>query len=153
MKGAVLFGHDPKVIVSRISRYTYGVENIDPFIPGLHPEAYKVYDNCTHKFKCKNLFFPFVHAGDEVPVDKVVTNNFLSDIFDCTEGFGVFATPSAAPRYTVELGCFKLGRIKLQEPNHSVDVQMKFGDTEFSVTVTDKNTGAVVRDCFDFLTH
>ena len=35
VKGAVIYGHDPKAIVSRIARYTYGVEMAQSFIDGV----------------------------------------------------------------------------------------------------------------------
>jgi hypothetical protein len=38
LKGAVLFGHDPKAITSRISKFTYGIVINQIFKEGFHPE-------------------------------------------------------------------------------------------------------------------
>jgi hypothetical protein len=39
LKGAVLFGHDPKAITSRISKFTYGIVINKNFKEGVHPES------------------------------------------------------------------------------------------------------------------
>ncbi|XP_052684704.1 heat shock 70 kDa protein 12A-like [Crassostrea angulata] len=56
-KGAVLFGHDPYVICSRVCRYTYGDDICLPFDKNKHP-----YGNMTQINKvwyCKNIFRKF----------------------------------------------------------------------------------------------
>lgn len=151
LKGAVLFGHNPKVVRSRVSKYTYGIEFHAPFLDDVHPEEYRFFD--SNIFKCRNLFDPFIRAGQIVPEDEVITNNYTSNIIDVTEGVGIYASTSEAPSYVVEPSCFKLGNIYLDEPGHDVLVEMKFGGTEFSVQFTDLNTKVKRRNCFDFLCH
>jgi hypothetical protein len=150
LKGAVLFGHNPKVVKSRISKYTYGVEVHAPFNEDLHPAEYKFLDGI---YKCRYLFDPFVRAGQVVPVDEVVRNSYTSNIIDVEEGVGIFASTREFPAYVVEENCFKLGNVYLDEPGHEVIVEMQFGGTQFSVQFTDLNTGVKRIDCFDFLCH
>ncbi|KAH3729986.1 hypothetical protein DPMN_055965 [Dreissena polymorpha] len=38
LKGAVLFGHDPITIVSRIAKYSYGKRVFRDFVEGTHPK-------------------------------------------------------------------------------------------------------------------
>ena len=63
LKGAVIFGHNPSVIMFRVSRYTYGVDVISEFKPGLHPPEYKIYDTYVNKYKCKHIFEAFVQSA------------------------------------------------------------------------------------------
>ncbi|XP_060606755.1 heat shock 70 kDa protein 12A-like [Ruditapes philippinarum] len=83
LKGAVLFGHDPLVMKSRVSKYTYGIEIIDKFVEGLSPERYRVFENGI--YKCRYTFCPFVRAGELVPVGKIAREHLLSDTFDVKE--------------------------------------------------------------------
>jgi hypothetical protein len=54
LKGAVLFGHDPKAITSRISKFTYGIVINQIFKEGFHPEnkrqRYRGVDICDDIF-------------------------------------------------------------------------------------------------------
>lgn len=149
LKGAVLFGHNPKIIKSRVSKYTYGVEVHVPFDADVHPEEYKFLNDGI--FKCRYLFDAFVHAGQVVPVDSVLRNSYTTNIIDVTDGVGIYASEKEFPKYVVDPGCHKLGNIYLDEPGHEVVVEMQFGGTEFSVQFTDLNTGVKRIDCFDFL--
>ena len=97
LKGAVMFGHYPSVIMSRVSRYTYGGEVINEFEPGLHPHEYKIYDTYVNKYKCKHIFEAFVQSDEHIPVDHVAY------IYDCIDGFGVYASTHSNPQYTVEM--------------------------------------------------
>ena len=108
LKGAVIFGHNPSVIMSRVSRYTYGVDVINEFNRGLQPPEYKIYDNYVKKYKCQHIFEAFAQADKHIPVDHVTSRACKSDIYDCTDGFGVYASKHSNPHYTVERGCFKL---------------------------------------------
>ncbi|XP_045176606.1 heat shock 70 kDa protein 12A-like [Mercenaria mercenaria] len=150
LKGAVLFGHNPKVVKSRVSKYTYGVEVHAPFDEDIHPAEYKFFDGI---YKCRYLFDPFVRAGQVVPVDEVIRNSYTSNIIDVEEGVGIYASTNEFPAYVVDDNCFKLGNIYLDEPDHEVVVEMQFGGTQFSVQFTDLNTGVKRIDCFDFLSH
>ena len=43
LKGAVIYGHEPETITSRICRYTYGVDTCVPFVPGkVHFRCHKI---------------------------------------------------------------------------------------------------------------
>lgn len=151
LKGAVLFGHNPKIVRSRISKYTYGTEIINPFMEGVHPEKYKVFENGM--YKCRYLFEPFVHAGDEVPIDSVVSKQFITDTFDVEEGVGIYASSSLHPQFVTESTCTKLGAIKLETARHRTLNEMQFGGTEFTMQITDLDTGVKRINCFDFLKH
>lgn len=151
LKGAVMFGHDPQVVKSRVSKYTYGVATNTRFIKGIHPEKCKFLFGGI--YMCCILFDPFVRAGDLVPIDSVVTSVYTSDINDVKEGVGIYMSTNKTPTYVTDADCFKLGNIYLDEPDHRVEVEMQFGGTEFSVQITDLDTKVKRFNTFDFLCH
>lgn len=57
VKGAVAFGHDPSLISSRISKYTYGTNIIEDFRADEHSKRYM-------GFYCREIFLPLVKAGE-----------------------------------------------------------------------------------------
>ncbi|XP_045204412.2 heat shock 70 kDa protein 12A-like [Mercenaria mercenaria] len=127
LKGAVLLGHDPRIMKSRISKYTYGTEVINRFELG-HPEKYKVFEN--EEFRCRYIFKTFVRAGEAVPVGTVVENHYISDTFDVKEGLGLYASTEENPQYVTEESCFKIGTVKFENPLERYKLEMHFGETE-----------------------
>ncbi|XP_060557848.1 heat shock 70 kDa protein 12B-like [Ruditapes philippinarum] len=128
LKGAVLFGHNPLVMKSRISKYTYGTEIIRPFVDGTDQEKYKVFENGI--YKCRYKFFPFVQAGEMVPVGTVVRRYCISDTFDVEEGVGIYASTKEHPKYVVDDCCFRVGTVYFDEPRQHFMAEMHFGETE-----------------------
>ena len=54
LRGAVLFGLNPEIIESRVSRYTYGIAVFEDFDPKRHDESKRVKRN--GKYVCKDCF-------------------------------------------------------------------------------------------------
>lgn len=127
LRGAVLLGHNPKIMKSRISKYTYGTEVINTFEPG-HPEEYKVFEN--GEFRCRYLFHKFVSAGESVPVGMVVEQSFISDTFDVREGLGLYASVEENPKFVTQKSCFKIGTVKFDKPCERYVLEMHFGEAE-----------------------
>jgi hypothetical protein len=123
LKRAVLFGHDTKVVKSRISKY---IEVHAPFNEDLHPAKYKFFDGI---YKCLYLCDQFARVGQVVPVDEVVRNSYTSNIFDVEDGVGIFVSTRECSAYVVEENCFKLENVYFDEPDHEVIVEMQFGGT------------------------
>lgn len=156
LKGAVLFGHDPSVICSRISRYSIGLEVNVPFIEGLHPDKYKK-RNPDGRAMCQHVFEALVQKGEEVPIGHRIENTYTPSEEDAKTGIGIFQSSSASPTYTTERTCKKLGSIVLRRPNggwtedaqiHSV---VEFGGTQFQVSLTDDCLDETYKDSFNFL--
>ncbi|XP_060557878.1 heat shock 70 kDa protein 12A-like [Ruditapes philippinarum] len=148
LKGAVLFGHNPSVMKSRISKYTYGVEVINRFVNGSDPEKYKVFENGF--YKCRYKFCPFVRAGEMVPVGTVVQKPFISDTFDVKEGFGIYGSTERNPKYVVDESCFRVGTVYFDKPLQHHTVEMRFGETEICLQCIFKS-GDKKTIGFDFL--
>jgi hypothetical protein len=128
LKGAVLFGHNPMIMKSRVSKYTYGIEIINKFVEGISPEKYRVFENGI--YKCRYNFCPFVRAGELVPVGKIVREHLLSDTFDVKEGLGIYASTKEYPKYVVNESCFRIGTVHFDAPHQSYMLEMHFGEAE-----------------------
>ncbi|XP_060065831.1 heat shock 70 kDa protein 12B-like [Ylistrum balloti] len=156
LKGAVLFGHEPDTIKSRVMKYSYGVEVNQHYDPDIHPDVYKFWQANKSRWMCRYCFDPFVKAGDEVEVGSTVTNTYGPEEKDSIEGIGIFAS-TKVPRFIKDPSCFRLGAMYIKMPNGgwplhaSLKVEMKFGGTEFTVTITDEWFGDSYSDSFDFI--
>lgn len=79
VKGAVIFGYNPFIIKSRISKYTIGVkcnEDWDQSIHGKRPEL-KFFDENEKKFYCRKIFTPIIHQKEKIGVDEKKKQYFL----------------------------------------------------------------------------
>ena len=77
-KGAVIFGFDPFVIKSRISKFTIGVNvntNWNEKLFGKR-EDLKYFDKLANCFKCSNVFFPIILRNQKVCIDEIISKNF-----------------------------------------------------------------------------
>ncbi|XP_061185466.1 heat shock 70 kDa protein 12A-like [Saccostrea echinata] len=70
LKGAVLYGHSPLSITSRIMKYTYGVASDSIFKEGIHPKARKYKDE-NGEFRCKRSFSILISKGTKVSATGV----------------------------------------------------------------------------------
>ena len=67
LKGAVIYGHNPTAILSRVSKHTYGIKMYGPFITGNHEEFRKVILDGIPK--CKGIF------DKQIEIDQQVEEN------------------------------------------------------------------------------
>ncbi|XP_045205238.2 heat shock 70 kDa protein 12A-like isoform X2 [Mercenaria mercenaria] len=157
LKGAVIFGHNPVTIVSRIAKFSYGVRVYRDFQDGVHPNAKKI---CVGgKVKCKDVFASHVKKGQELVVGEAQSNqrytpleaDQMSLIFD------IYTSTEENPMYVTDAGCVNVGQLEVEVPDLSggkergVWVQMIFGGTEIVVEAKDEKTGKITKSSFDFL--
>ena len=71
VRGACLYGLNPRSITSRIAKKTYGINTLTTFDPEMHPESKKVIIE-GEEF-CEDVFDAFVKKGDSVSIDEVHT--------------------------------------------------------------------------------
>ncbi|KAI8973362.1 hypothetical protein BDF20DRAFT_907002 [Mycotypha africana] len=76
VRGAVYFGLDPRVIISRVSRRTYGINAGLPFDESRDPISSRIV-RPDGSVRCTSRFLPFVQKGDEVPVDHCITERMF----------------------------------------------------------------------------
>ena len=71
IRGACLFGLNPRSITSRIAKKTYGINTLTTFDPERHPEEKKVV--IEGEDFSEDVFDAFVRKGDSVGCDEVHT--------------------------------------------------------------------------------
>ncbi|XP_060565808.1 heat shock 70 kDa protein 12A-like [Ruditapes philippinarum] len=157
LKGAVIFGHNPVTIVSRVAKFSYGVRVYRDFQDGVHPNDKKL--TVAGKVKCKDVFASHVKKGQELVVGEAQSNqrytpleaDQMSLIFD------IYTAPDEDPKYVTDTGCINVGQLEVEVPDLSggkergVWVQMIFGGTEIVVEAKDEKSGKVTKATFDFL--
>ena len=112
VKGAVLYGHEPQPIYSRICRFTYGVEVPLQFEKGIDDPKLS-YTNSKGKKMCRKRFQIHANENDEIvlespPVSHVVRLE-CKDVYHLS--IPVYVSRSGCPRYTTN--CTKIGEVKI----------------------------------------
>ncbi|CAG2256322.1 unnamed protein product [Mytilus edulis] len=74
LKGAVLFGHRPDYVQSRVMRFTYGVSTTKFFDPSKHNEKYRSIIN--GQTICEKKFSKFVSKNELVEAGKKVCKSY-----------------------------------------------------------------------------
>lgn len=157
LKGAVLFGHKPATISSRVAKFTYGVATTMNFNPNIHPpEKKKKYGN---QIKCIDIFSKHVEKGQQLKVNEVQSENTYNPVEDeqTSMCFQVYTSTELNPAYVTDEGCEKIGEMEVAMPdtsggrNRSVMCEMIFGGTELEVKATIKRNGQVTKAKFNFL--
>ncbi|XP_062592663.1 heat shock 70 kDa protein 12A-like [Saccostrea cucullata] len=150
LKGAVIFGHNPYLILERKAKYTYGIKCREPFVDGKHRQDYKVQDK--DEIWCANVFSRHVTIGDTLIAGKTQsTKTYTKQKNANSAHIAVYASLEENPMYITDAGCFYLGGKILEFENgralgaSCLEVQMAFGGTEIELTMTCKVTGRVTK--------
>ena len=166
--GAVCFGLQPGVVVTRKSRLTYGVSVLNRFRRGVDPESKRyVRDGIEW---CTDVFDTLVRVGESVAVgDTVIRRYAPAAASQRVSVFTVYSTDKPHPRFVTDRGVKKCGTLRLEmDPTDAgvadqegppavaagpreVQARMTFGDTEIKVLALDVATGKAVRASIDFL--
>ncbi|KAH3840688.1 heat shock 70 kDa protein 12B-like [Dreissena polymorpha] len=155
LKEAVIFGHNSKMIVSRIAKYTYGIKCYLPFDPSKHPEQRKF--KLDGIYQVRGCFSKLVEVGQSVSPDKPVgTKTYLPH--ENRSGFTIklFASPKTDPLFVDEEGSFPIGEVGVDCQDDrgkisSADVSLIFGGTELEVKAVHTKTDRETKAKFDFL--
>ncbi|XP_062610618.1 heat shock 70 kDa protein 12A-like [Saccostrea cucullata] len=150
LKGAVIFGHNPNLIIERKAKYTYGIRCWEEFEEGKHKEEYKI--KSEGSFWCCNIFCRHVTIGDTLIAGKSQSTKTYTKQEEANFArVAVYASLEENPTYVTDAGCFYLGGKDLEFENgkflgaSTVEVQMAFGGTEIEMTMTCKVTGRVTK--------
>ncbi|KAL3878389.1 hypothetical protein ACJMK2_030745 [Sinanodonta woodiana] len=155
LQGAVLYGHDPKIVVTRICRNTYGTEGMRFFIKDHDPEESKVM--VDGKPFCK-VFVKHAEIGQTVSLDETFPVEMEALTATATSmKVPVLISQKKDPVYTCEQECRQLGHIRVNMSNttggldRKVTVNMVFEDSELRVEAVDITSGEKVAASFDLL--
>ena len=159
VKGAVMFGKRPKIVVERCLSETYGTDCYEDFVPGFHNKEKLTY--IEGKPKCKDIFSIFVRKNEKVKTGEFKKTSRYSPIKpNQTElGFHFFTTKKADVLYTTDKGVRKLPAfMSVKSPDTSkgtdrlVELRLYF-DTEMKVIGVDLETGNEAYTYIDFLSN
>jgi len=157
LKGAVRFGHQPRLVSSRCVKYTYGYEVHRPFNENKHPPEKMIISSYGDK-RVSNCFKKVVEIGSSVEVGKDIkapSTNTLNK--SGGSALPIYASTERDPMYTTDPSCTYVGMLdlgkapgKTKEENRA-QVYFAFGDTELKVSVKMLKTGEVVTKIVDYL--
>ena len=150
VKGAVLFGHRPDFVSTRVTKCTYG-RRIRPFFDeSKHDPSKRVGGEGGDR--CRDVFETFMPKNEFVPIDKVVTVVYHTVASHQTSvSVAIYYTPKDdGAMYVDDEGCKKLGEFSVPIPEPSaerryVEVEFKFGGTLLEVSAVERQTKEVAR--------
>ncbi|XP_062590302.1 heat shock 70 kDa protein 12B-like [Saccostrea cucullata] len=155
LKGAVLFGHEPRAIVARVCKYTYGIAISEPFKEGVHDPDKKRFVN--DEVICDDVFDVHLQVGQQVSL----SGNRIGKPYNVYSGHShslleVYASSVPSPKYVTESWCTKLGSVVLELPpdmkgDEKIIVGLYYGGTELGVFAVNSKTGSQTHAFFDFL--
>ena len=145
LKGAVLYGHQPKTISARVCKYTYGVEVRIKFDKTIHPQSKRVLVDGVDW--CEDIFDVHVSVGKLINVgEPQVKQEYTVVKADQTAmSFPIYTSNEKEPTFTTDVGCTRLGKLTIDMPDTSKGmdrgafVHMTFSGTEITVTAVDKD--------------
>ena len=156
IKGAVLFGHDPLQIHSRIARFTYGKKVLYHFDEKQHDISKKKTYNSIDW--CDDCFEIFISKDEEITVGSVKTFTTMPAEPDQTGmTFKFYRTEKTNVMYVDEPGLTQVATAKLSSSSgplsNNVEIRVTFGHTEMLVEArdADKEKQYQMKVTLDFL--
>ncbi|XP_018590086.2 heat shock protein family A (Hsp70) member 12A.3 [Scleropages formosus] len=159
VKGAVLFGNDPKIMASRVSALTYGIDIARSFDESKHKKEKRRVNKKGDYVYCEDIFLTMVQNGQSVNCDEVSHYDYYPIDDDQTAmRFRFYSTERLNPMYVDECGVKKIGSFVVPMPDTTqgrqrrVRVDIKFGSTEIQAAATDLTSNETRSIRLDFLT-
>lgn len=156
MKGAVLYGHMPNFIDSRISRRTYGRRIKPVFDSSVHDQSRK--ETVDEQDRCRDVFEAFMTINESIPVGKKVKLEYhtIQKRQDKVNVAIYVTEKSKLPTYVDEEGVKKIGEfvVEIPEPTDErryVIVQFTFGETELKAKAIEKESQRQCRATLNLL--
>jgi hypothetical protein len=150
VKGAVMFGNNPRLIQERISPRTYGICVSEPFDSTQHPTHLK--GIVEGQEKCTDIFKIIVNKGQQLVVGESIfdVHCYPTHSYDTEASVEVYETSVPNPKYTIDDGVRRLGQLCVPIPDVArgkcrlIKIQMHFGYTELFVTAIEVDTDTKV---------
>lgn len=153
LNGCVIYGHQPDVVTSRVTRFAYGRKIKPLFNSRVHEEARKVQIDSSSR--CDGVFELLVRTDTAVPVSKTISKSYHTVAKNQNKiHVALYKSPNNETKYVDEVECFKIGECWIDVPNPSnqrrvVDVDFVFGETEIFVKATDRTTNRISTETFN----
>lgn len=155
LKGAVIYGHNPKAIQERRARYTYGVRTSLPFKEGKDPEEKKL--RVKGIDYCEGKFHSHVTIGQPLKCGEAqMTQSYRpTDKDQRAITFKFFATTEKEPNFVTDPRCTEIGNLRIELGGSGLDrsvlVRMIFSGTELCAEAENKQTNEKIRAILNFL--
>ncbi|XP_066029961.1 heat shock 70 kDa protein 12A-like isoform X1 [Pocillopora verrucosa] len=159
VKGAVMFGKRPDIVVERCLSETYGTDIYQDFITGYHDMNKLVLVEGVPK--CKDIFSILAKENEKVKIGHYKETFKYKPVRSSQTkiGFNFFTSRSPNVRYITDAGVRKLpGCFSVVSPdtskgtNRSIELRLYFG-TELKVVGVDLETGNEASTYIDFLSQ
>ncbi|KAI9006600.1 hypothetical protein CLU79DRAFT_779899 [Phycomyces nitens] len=158
VRGAVMFGMQPRVVTHRIARRTYGLKAFLPFDPLLDPEHLKVTmpNGCVQS---SDRFAVYINKGDSVMVDKCVSKTFWTfPPIKLSPDLYAYNEDGVPPRHITDPKIRMVSAFPIQIDDHVASdstesikllVKMYFGLTEIRMEVVIKGRVFLLMSAYD----
>ncbi|XP_010147427.1 PREDICTED: heat shock 70 kDa protein 12A-like, partial [Eurypyga helias] len=157
-KGAVLFGVNPHIVASRVSARTYGLAVSSEFDTAIHDVRKLRVSKADGCIYCTDLFKKLVGIDESVNINEIAHYNFHPTEPDQTSAcFSFYCTEKQDAQYVDEEGVELLGSCTVPMPDtklgkkRQLELDIKFGLTEFKATCTDTTSKECRVVVIDFL--
>ena len=154
LKGAVKFGHQPRLVTVRCVKYTYGISFSDLFEK--HPQGKAEFNSYGQKI-VRHCFKKIIEIGSSVETFAQSDPTQLVLNKDNATSLLAYKSTSPNPQYTTDPSCTEIGRLILDQTpwktskDNTFQVRFSFGDTELQATVKILKTGEVHTKIIDCL--
>ncbi|CAC5355534.1 unnamed protein product [Mytilus coruscus] len=156
LRGAVLFGHQPKILGKRILRKTYGIQSWPEWDAELHPETKRVQIDGVDR--CKDVFYTFAIKGEKVEDGHSSGQIFQAlktdeKTLECT----VYISDDTNPRFVTDPSCQRLGNLIVPitplKKGETLEIEetMIFGGTELLFRAKNMKTGEICESLFELI--
>ena len=156
IKGAVLFGHNPFQISSRVAKYTYGKRVTKIFQEGVHDNSRK--EERDGKTLCSNCFEILVTKGEELTVgdSRSVKSSPVREGLSEVE-LVFYKTAKSDVQYVDDPAVEKLATAVLSSSSGTLGNQLEttitFGHTEFLIEARDIKSDKSIKVALEYFRH
>lgn len=153
VKGAVLYGHFPLGMRSRIAKCSYGVETLVPFEPDVHPpERLKIMNGRKY---CSGIFSKHVTLYEELMSDIMHNQKIYHPVHQLKKiWFHMYTSSKDDPKFVDDEECKYLARVCVNLPQtvctESLTFRIARVEAELKVEVSDSQTGVILESKLDF---
>ena len=154
LKGAVIFGHSPVAVSSRIARFSIGVSISPPFDESVHPKDREV--TIGGVSRCKNVFKNYIEKGTCLNYGMHVLGKHVTvEEYQAEMVFRVYVSTKKRPRFCDEADTDYAGKLVVPLPRQKeriiVEVRIIVGETELKVEAEEQSSKNKFPAYFEFL--
>ena len=158
LKGAVLYGHTPNLVKTRVTQLTYGFKVAEDYDESKHGSKDAVIETIRGRKLCTNVF------GLLIPKDTTVKTGEASPLVrdkpltaeESKLTFQLYTSDQDDPKFTSHYSCSNVGKFEVPVPrgndinDKEFERQVVFGDTELLFKIKYLKSGEYHEQYFNF---